>query len=550
MKKKMIMLASVASAALLVSVTAPAISAEKISVRLVSTIVSGNGELGAEIPAFHAKSKRIFATNGATNSIDIYDIGNPAKPKKIKAVSLDEYGNNLTSVAAGKDVIVAVVGTNPTFSSSGSPSLSEGKVVVLDANGKILSSASVKGFQPDAVTFTPDGKTAVVAIEAEPICALDDPSTASVNESLDYSKAVDEEGGIAIVNLANPKKPSVRFAGFASFSVNDARSAGLVINKTVNSVAQDVEPEYVSTPTNFKAIVTLQEANGIAEVDLKTAKVSKIYSAAVIDRGTIATDLSDKDKNSSLVTYPRVKSNSQPDAVASYQVGNDTYFATAGEGDAREWSCLTDDVRGSKLVVDSAKWPNWGTLKLDDALGRAKVDPNAGDIDADGDIDEITTRGSRSVSLFKNGKLIWDSGNLLESTLISKFGFANLNGSHVARSTDKSLIDYVGQDRSDDKGVEPEGVAVGVVGKSRIAVVGMERTSSLAFLDISNPVKPTLFSWQQMQPMLTTPLDMSTAWSPEGVIFVAADKSPTKKALVITSYEVSGSITIHELTAK
>jgi hypothetical protein len=53
-----------------------------------------------------------------------------------------------------------------------------------------------------------------------------------------------------------------------------------------------------------------------------------------------------------------------------------------------------------------------------------------------------------------------------------------------------------------------------------------------------------------MQPMLTTPLDMSTAWSPEGVIFVAADKSPTKKALVITSYEVSGSITIHELTAK
>lgn len=550
MKKKLIAIASVASAALLASVTPPAVSAEKISVRLVSTIVSGNGELGAEIPAFHAKSKRIFATNGATNSVDIYDIKNPANPRKIKAVSLDEYGNNLTSVAAGKDVVVAVVGTNPTFSTSGAPILVEGNVVVLDSNGKILSSTSVKGFQPDSVTFTPDGKTAVVAIEAEPICALDDPATSNVNESLDYSKAVDSEGGIAIVNLANPKKPSVKVAGFETFSVEAARNAGLVINKTVNSVAKDVEPEFVSAPSNLRAIVTLQEANGIAEVDLKNAKVSKIYSAAVIDRGTVVTDLSDKDKNSTLVTYPGVKSNSQPDAVASYQVGNDTYFATAGEGDAREWSCLTDDVRGSKLNVDAAKWPTWSTLKLDDALGRAKVDPNAGDVDSDGDIDEITTRGSRSISLFKNGKLLWDSGDLLESTLVAKFGFANLNGSHVARSTDKTLIDYVGQDRSDDKGVEPEGIAVGVVGKSRIAVVGMERTSSLAFFNISNPIKPTLFSWQQMQPMLTTPLDMSTAWSPEGVIFVSADKSPTKKALVITSYEVSGSITIHELTAK
>jgi hypothetical protein len=36
-------------------------------------------------------------------------------------------------------------------------------------------------------------------------------------------------------------------------------------------------------------------------------------------------------------------------------------------------------------------------------------------------------------------------------------------------------------------------------------------------------------------------------WSPEGVIFVPAEKSPSGKALIITSYEVSGSISIHEI---
>lgn len=549
MNKKLIV-GALALGSLAIASAVPAAAATSFKVDLLSTVVSGNGELGAEIPAYHAASKRIFATNGATNNIDIYDISKPTAPKKVKSVSLTAYGNNLTSVAAGKDVVVAVVGTNPTFAADGTPTLVEGQAVVLDRNGSVVSSVSVKGFQPDAVTFTPDGKTAIIAIEAEPICATDNPLTTAVNESLDYAKAVDGDGGVAIIDLSKPKTPVVKLADFKSFTVADAKAAGLVINKKVNSVSKDVEPEYVSAVSNNKALVTLQEANGIAEIDLKTAKITKIFSAAVIDRSKVATDLSDKDKNTALVTYPGVVSNSQPDAIASFKSGNDVYFATAGEGDAREWTCLTDDVRGSKLTVDATKFPTWATLKADAELGRAKVDPNAGDTDGDGDIDVITTRGSRSLSIFKNGTLLWDSGTLLESTLEKKYGFSAINGSHVANATDKTMIDYVGQDRSDDKGPEPEGVAIGTIGKSRVAVLGMERTSSLAFFDISNPASPTLFSWQQMQPVFTTPVDVSTAWSPEGIVFVPADKSPNKKALVITSYEMSGSITIHQVTTK
>lgn len=544
--KKNLIIGALALGAIVLPSVVPANAATNLNVSLLSTIQSGSGELGAEIPAYHVASKRIFATNGATNQIDIYDIANPSAPKKLKSVSLSAYGNNLTSVAAGLEVVVAVVGTNPTFAADGSPILVEGKAVVLDRNGKVLSSVSVKGFQPDAVTFTPDGKTAIVAIEAEPICALDNAAT-TANESLDYAKAVDGDGGVAIINLSSPKSPRLKRADFSAFSVTDARVAGLVINKTVNSVAKDVEPEYVTAISNTKAFVTLQEANGIAEVNLSSGKVTKIYGAAVIDRGVVATDLSDKDKNTELVTYPGVRSNSQPDAIASFQVGKDSYFATAGEGDAREWTCLTDDLRGGKLTVDAGNFPTWATQKVDAILGRAKVDPNAGDFDLDGDVDYVTTRGSRSMSIFKNGQLLWDSGSLLEKTMIEKFGFAKINGSHVLQATDKTLLDYIGQDRSDDKGPEPEGVAVGLVGKSRIAVLGLERTSSLVFFDITNPANPVLVSWQQMQPLETTTLSTSSAWSPEGVIFISADKSPTKKPLVITSYEMSGSLTIHQL---
>jgi hypothetical protein len=39
----------------------------------------------------------------------------------------------------------------------------------------------------------------------------------------------------------------------------------------------------------------------------------------------------------------------------------------------------------------------------------------------------------------------------------------------------------------------------------------------------------------------------ATAWSPEGVIFIPAENSPNGKALFITSYELSGSLSVHQI---
>ena len=179
-------------------------------------------------------------------------------------------------------------------------------------------------------------------------------------------------------------------------------------------------------------------------------------------------------------------------------------------------------------------------------LGRAKVNPNAGDRDGDGDIDTIHLRGSRSMTIYRNGIPIWDSQKLLEDIQISAFGVSNINGSH-ALSTDKLLVNYTPQDRSDDKGSEPEGVAVGTVSGSRIAVLGLERMSALVVFDISAPSAPTLIKWIQMLPITSTPVTQATAWSPEGIIFIPAEKSPNGKPLFISSYELSGSLAIHQI---
>ena len=52
----------------------------------------------AEISAYHAKSKRMFVTNGADSSIKVVDISNPASPSLVQSISIKPYGIDLTSV--------------------------------------------------------------------------------------------------------------------------------------------------------------------------------------------------------------------------------------------------------------------------------------------------------------------------------------------------------------------------------------------------------------------------------------------------------------------
>ena len=511
----------------------------------ISSITSGDGEGSAEIATYHAGSKRIFATNGVKNTIDIFDISDVANPKKVGSVELSPYGNDVTSVAAGKDVVVAVVNVSDKFSATGVPTTTNGKIVVFDTAGKVLSSPDVLGVLPDSVSFAPNGTTALVAIEAQPVCAKDDPATAA-KEDADYTKASDPVGGVTVVDLSDPTAPVLKFAGFDQFTVSEMRAKGIAVSSVVNNVSKDFEPEFATAIDNNYAYVTIQEANAIGKLNIQTATFESITRAFESNVSKVARDTSDRDSGAGPRTYANVVGASQPDAIAGFKMGSGNYFITANEGDAREYTCLNDDLRASALKVDPRRFADWKTLSGSAALGRAKVNPNNGDRDGDGDIDTIPLRGSNSMTMYRNGLAIWDSADLLDQIQTAAFGVANINGSH-SLSSDKATMNYVGQDRSDDKGSEPEGVAVGMVGDRRIAVLGLERMSALAVFDITQPRVPVFIEWLQMLPTKATPAKDVKYWSPEGIVFVPADKSPSGKALIITSYELSGSLSIHQI---
>lgn len=511
----------------------------------ISSIASGDGEGSAEIATYHAGSKRIFATNGVKNTIDIFDISDVANPKKVGSVALSPYGDDVTSVAAGKDVVVAVVNVSDKFSATGVPTTTNGKIVVFDTAGKVLSSPDVLGVLPDSVSFAPNGTTALVAIEAQPVCAKDDPATAA-KEDADYTKASDPVGGVTVVDLSNPASPVLKFAGFDQFTVAEMRAKGIAVSSVVNDVAKDFEPEFAAAVDNNYAYVTIQEANAIGKLNIQTATFESVTRAFESKVSLVARDTSDRDSGAGPRYYPNVVGASQPDAIAGFKIGSGSYFLTANEGDAREYTCLNDDLRASALKVDPRRFPDWKTLSGSAALGRAKVNPTMGDKDGDGDIDTIHLRGSNSMTMYRNGVAIWDSAELLDKIQTAAFGVANINGSH-SLSADKATMNYVGQDRSDDKGAEPEGVAIGVVGNSRIAILGLERMTALAVFDITEPRRPVFIEWLQMLPTKATPAKDVKYWSPEGIVFVPADKSPSGKALIITSYELSGSLSIHQI---
>jgi hypothetical protein len=513
---------------------------------LLATIDSGAGEGGAEIPTFHFRSERLFTTNGAENRIDVYDLSDVSNPEFMKSVSLDEYGDGITSVAAGRKSIVAAVEVDPTFASDGTPTVNSGVLVVMDTDGDIVSSIELDGVLPDSVTFAKDETTVLVAIEAEPVCAADNPATADVDESKDFSLANDPEGQVVIVDLSNPATPTKKNVTFDGFSAADAAEAGLVVSKVQTDFAKDVEPEYVSAVDNSIAYATLQEANGIAEIDLNEGVVTRIFSAGTVDRSVVGLDASNRDEDDNLETYDNVVGLNEPDTIATFAIHMDNYFITANEGDAREYDCIDDDDRAKDLALDTSVFPNAASLQLDENLGRAKVDSNFGDTDGDGDYDQIGLRGGRSMTIFKNGELLFDSEELIATEMKKIVGDEILMNGQFDIEGD--TVVYDNSSRADDKGGEPEGIALGTTGERRIAVLGLERFSALLFFDITDPAAPTLISWEQMQPIENTPISESTAWSPEGIVFVPSWQSPNGEPLVITSYEMSGTMTIHQVT--
>ncbi|NCT99151.1 MAG: alkaline phosphatase [Comamonadaceae bacterium] len=582
---------------------------QPLSVQLEKIGGYATGQFGvsaAEIPAYDAASRRLFVVNAQAGKVDVLDLRVPAQPVKIgeidAATSLALPGANINSVAV-HDGLVAVAVQAATKTDPGRVALYRASDLVL------LGSASV-GAQPDMISFTPDGKTVLLANEGEP--------------SDDYQ--IDPEGSVSVVDVSQPAAPVVRTAGFGAFVGQEAtlRAQGVRLYGPNANAAQDLEPEYIAVSADgATAWVTLQENNALAKIDVASATVTALLPLGFKDHGAPGNELdaSDNDGRINIRGLPGVRGLYLPDAMGAYTADGQTYLVTANEGDARAWGednsayWAGDASQGFveefrvKHLVNKSGWagragddlpPQLGAMaaggllspatfgycgtvagdpmgcRADDVLGRLNItwtmgyrtNPDGSPMmfDATGTAnpagnrlmyDQLYSYGARSFSIWNaNGQLVWDSGAEFEKFFASdacRLGSArnipckdHFNSGHDEGGAFDS--------RSDAKGPEPEGIAIGQVRGRTLAFIGLERMGGVLVYDITNPAAPQRLDYLNSREDWTT-ADPGTVLAtagdlgPEGLVFIPADRSPDGTPLLVVGNEVSGTTAVYRVNA-
>lgn len=455
----------------------------------------------AEISAYCKKAKKLFVVNNSlgNNKIDVIDFSDPANPAYLTSINIGIYGGSVNSVDVSTGKLAAAV--------EAVSKTDAGKVVVFETADYSEVSIITVGALPDMITYSPDGKLILTANEGEP--------------NSNYS--IDPLGTVSIISVQD--NYSVTTLDFSSFSSREADlvSRGLRKFGPGASFAQDMEPEYVTiSDKSTIAWVTLQENNAIARIDLRTNIITDIFPLGFKNYNLSGNAIDPSDRPLGTLSFNQwpVYGIYMPDAIAVLpDNGNNgiPYLFTANEGDAREYSTFTEEIRiGSVSVpLDPGVFPTAATLKLQPNLGRLNITRTLGDTDNDNDYDALYSFGARSFSVWNGntGGLVYDSKNELEREAV--------------------LANFYDDDRSDNKGVEPEGIEIGVVGKKMLAFVGMERADAVAIYDVTNPEQPVFLQI------------LATGDAPEGVLFISARDSPTKRSLLVVSSEADGVIRVY-----
>jgi hypothetical protein len=236
------------------------------------------------------------------------------------------------------------------------------------------------------------------------------------------------------------------------------------------------------------------------------------------------------------------------DGIGVVGGGSNAYLVTANEGDPRD----PEVERGRNLTFDPVRFPDAATLQEDANLGRLKVSTVDGDTDGDGDLDELFTFGSRSFSTWStSGQLLFDSGDDFEQIT------AQVLPDFFNATEDENGFDQ----RSDDRGPEPEGLAVGKLHGRQYAFITFERIGGVIVYDITDPQAPGFQQYINNRNFAVEPKDvcgskgnpgLSTCplagdLEPEGILFIPSEESPIDAALLAVTPELSDSTTLFRI---
>ncbi len=550
-------------------------ASRSISLSLVGRALIEAEEGSAEIIQYHASSQTVYATWTAQNKvamIPLANIGVDALNNTFTADTLSETSFNIESTVSGVTIAgmnsLAVNGDLLAIAVEPEDKTAPGYILFyndLNNSNPTFMKAVTVGSLPDMVTFTPDGSKVIVANEGEP------------ND--DYS--VDPNGSISIIAVTNnvpADTATTLILDAATVGASKAELAtqnvlfpspadGTIINGNTitTSLAADLEPEYV-TATNEMAYVSLQENNALAIVDLSDNSVSikalgfKSWDGLQID--------AQEDGTVSFGQYDGLVGAYMPDTITSYTWNGSPFIVTANEGDAREYFFDVADeaactaANGLDYDVDDGclAWIDEYKIKdiedagitvqadsalekyLDSEIDSLRITMAAGDMDNNGELDTPVAYGARSFSIWdQNGNVVYDSGDDMEVIT------AALYGDNFNNTDDENAPD----DRSENKGPEPEAVTVGMVDDKQYAFIGLERTGGVMVYDVTNPFAVSFVDYVNNRD-LTEGLDINLIGdlAPESIVFVPANDSPTNNALLLVGYEVSGTVSVYQITPR
>jgi len=307
------------------------------------------------------------------------------------------------------------------------------------------------------LTFTPDGRQLLVANEATP-----NGRPTPAGQSAD-----DPVGSVSIVDVRSRHVTTLpidaTIPGYSTLRLFPA--TGSLPTQPATYSPYGPEPESIAVDQRGRyAYVTLQEANGIAVLDLRHRRFEKIYNLGLKDFSLPGNEIDPNDQDGEIrLRNVAVMGLYQPDTIAAYEHRGRTYLVMANEGDARDNGSgdSEDERRGSsgnasvEYVADGSELGRLTLSNIDSVRGGPLV-----------------KFGAHSFSIRDtDGRIVFDSGSQLDREAIR--------------------LGIYDDGRSDNKGVEPEGVALLRVKGRTLAFIGLERTlkSAFAMYDITDPAK-------------------------------------------------------------
>jgi len=559
------------------------------------------GVSAAEIPAFDAASKRLFVVNAQLGAVDVLDLSNPANPIKINVLDATAIlaGAEINSVAVNNGIVAvaiqAPVKTDP------------GRMALYRAADLSLISSVTIGAQPDMVTFTPDGNTVLVANEGEPSddYQTDPEGSVSVIDVRDRANPVVRTASFTAFNgqEATLRAQGVRIYGPGATAAKDLEPEYIAVSADGTTAWVTLQENNalarvnIATATVTSVLPLGFKNHGVAGNELDASDTDGSTINIRTWPGVRGMYLPDAMASYTAGGQTYLVTANEGDARAWGEDNADYWNGDATKGFVEEfrvkhlvnrngWATRAGDDLPPQLnalatggLLDPATFSYCGAIagdpagcRADAALGRLNIswtmgyrtNPDgspmmfsaAGVADPAGTrlmYDNLYSYGARSFSIWNaNGTLVWDSGSAIEKFLESP-------DCRLGRTRSIPCATYFnsGHDegnardsRSDAKGPEPEGLALGKIGNKTFAFIGLERMGGVLVYDITNPLAPTRVDYLNTRDeWLTDPPDLATAGDlgPEGLVFIAAKDSPNGKPLLVVGNEVSGTTAVLQL---